>query len=210
MKNYKRTMLITSLVILAPMIIGFILWNKLPNEIATHFDSSGIPDKYSNKLFTIVGIPLILLAVQFFGMFFTKKNFEKAGKKMSLVTLWLCPLISLVVMLVIYTKALGYSLDVTYIGMGLVSFITILVGNYLPKVKQNSTIGIKIPTTLKDEENWYETHRFAGKLWVLMGFAVLVATFIKINPLYTLAAWVMVVIAIPIVYSYRLDRNKNN
>ena len=41
-----------------------------------------------------------------------------------------------------------------------------VIGNYLPKVKQNNTIGIRVVWTLQDEENWNATHRFSGKIWV--------------------------------------------
>ena len=32
----------------------------------------------------------------------------------------------------------------------------IVIGNYLPKIKQNNTIGIRIVLTLQDGENWLE------------------------------------------------------
>lgn len=35
--EYKGIMIITSIMILLPMIIGVVLWDKLPSEIATHF-----------------------------------------------------------------------------------------------------------------------------------------------------------------------------
>ena len=55
---------------------------------------------------------------------------------------------------------------VIYFGTGLLFMI---IGNYLPKVKQNNTIGIRVVWTLQDEENWSATHRFSGKLWVASG-----------------------------------------
>jgi len=39
----------------------------------------------------------------------------------------------------------------------------------MPKLKQNYTIGIKVPWTLNSEENWNMTHRMAGKLYVVAG-----------------------------------------
>lgn len=43
------------------------------------------------------------------------------------------------------------------------------IGNYMPKLKQNYTIGIKVPWTLNSEENWNMTHRMAGKVYVVAG-----------------------------------------
>ena len=55
---------------------------------------------------------------------------------------------------------------ILYVGMGL---LFVIVGNYLPKVKPNRTIGIRVVWTLQDEENWNATHRFSGKIWVAAG-----------------------------------------
>lgn len=55
---------------------------------------------------------------------------------------------------------------VIYVGTGL---LFVIVGNYLPKVKPNRTIGIRVVWALQDEENWNATHRFSGKIWVAAG-----------------------------------------
>ena len=57
-------------------------------------------------------------------------------------------------------------------------------GNYMPKCKQNFVMGIKMKWTLSSEENWYATHRFAGKLWVVGGIALLFCVFlpVKVTP----------------------------
>ena len=45
------------------------------------------------------------------------------------------------------------------------SLLFIVIGNYLPKIKQNNTIGIRIVWILQDEENWNATHSFSGRIW---------------------------------------------
>ena len=51
----------------------------------------------------------------------------------------------------------------------------ILIGNYLPKTRQNHVIGIRVPWTLNDEDVWHKTHRLAGPLFMLGGIAVIVS-----------------------------------
>ena len=41
MKNYKKTIIITTLVTLLPILLGVILWEKLPDSIATHWGADG-------------------------------------------------------------------------------------------------------------------------------------------------------------------------
>ena len=40
-----------------------------------------------------------------------------------------------------------------------------IIGNYLPKVKQNNTIGIRVVWTLQDERNWSATHAVENYGW---------------------------------------------
>lgn len=56
---------------------------------------------------------------------------------------------------IIVTTAIG----VLFIGMG----------NCLPRVRQNYTMGVKTPWALADPENWRRTQRFGGKCFVVMG-----------------------------------------
>ena len=64
---------------------------------------------------------------------------------------------------IIVTTAIG----VLFIGMG----------NYLPRVRQNYTMGVKTPWALADPENWRRTQRFGGKCFVVMGVAFIVFGF---------------------------------
>ena len=43
------------------------------------------------------------------------------------------------------------------------------IGNFLPKCKQNKFIGIRLSWTMKSEHNWYKTHRFGGKAYLIYG-----------------------------------------
>ena len=36
-KKYKTTLILTTLISLFPMVIGLLLWNRMPDTIATHF-----------------------------------------------------------------------------------------------------------------------------------------------------------------------------
>ena len=41
-KKNKKLILITSIITILPVFVGLILWNKLPEQIPTHFDADGI------------------------------------------------------------------------------------------------------------------------------------------------------------------------
>ena len=88
------------------------------------------------------------------------------------------PIISIFLAGMIYSQALGMKLDPKLFVMPLCGVIFMIIGNYLPKCSQNVTMGIKISWTLKNEENWYATHRFAGKVWMIGGFVMMCAMFL--------------------------------
>ena len=56
------------------------------------------------------------------------------------------------------------------------SLLFIVIGNYLPKIKQNNTIGIRVVWTLQDEENWNATHSFSGIIWGTSGILCMLCT----------------------------------
>lgn len=93
----KRTLVLTSVVILLPMFLGLALWNKLPEEVPTHFDFSGTPDGYSGRLFAVVGLPLFILACHLFCAVVTRADPKKQNisEKLMNIVLWICPVVSL-------------------------------------------------------------------------------------------------------------------
>ena len=48
-KKNLKTMIITSIIILLPIVAGVVLWDQLPDQIATHFGANGQPDGWSPK-----------------------------------------------------------------------------------------------------------------------------------------------------------------
>ena len=77
----------------------------------------------------------------------------------------------------------------------------------MPKAKQNYTIGIKLPWTLDDTENWNKTHRLGGFLWVIGGIVFLIGAFLPGGAVLTLVT-ALVMVLVPTGYSYMLYRKK--
>lgn len=203
-KKNLKTMIITSIIILAPIVVGLILWDKLPAEMATHFGENGEPNGWSSKPFAVIGMPLFLLAVHWFCAFFTgvdpKK--ENISNKMMTLVLWICPVVAIFGCGSTYMYALDNSINTTSIGILLVGCVFLVVGNYMPKMKQSYTLGIKLPWTLNSEENWNRTHRFAGGIWMVAGILVLVGGFME--QFWVVFVALLLAVIIPSVYSYFL------
>ena len=203
-KKNLKTMIITSMIILAPIIVGLILWDKLPAEMATHFDSNRQANGWSSKGLAVFGMPLFLLAVHWFCVAFTSVDPKKQNisDKVFVLIMWLCPIVSIVGNGATYLYALDNTVNTTPMGIMLIGCVLIVIGNYMPKMKQSYTIGIKIPWALNSEENWNRTHRLGGYMYILGGVIILVGGFIQQFWLVPVA--LVLVVLVPVAYSFIL------
>lgn len=207
-KNNKGKLILTSIAILLPVLVGLILWNDLPDTIATHWGFNGQADGYSSKALAVLGLPLLLLVVHWFCVFATKLDpkHKEINPKMFSIVLWICPAISIVMNTMVYLIALGKEIRFVSGVIIFMGLLFIIIGNYLPKCRQSFTMGIKLPWTLESEENWNKTHRMAGVLWVTGGI-VIIATAI-FESFIVFFSIVMLMVIVPTVYSY-LNYKKN-
>ena len=206
-KQHKWKAILSSLLILSPMAVGLILWDKLPDSMVVHWGSAGVPDGTGSKAFAVFGLPLIMLALHWLALLLTALDPKQKGqnKKAMGALYWIMPILNLFVQVLLYGTAMGKVMDIYMVFPLLFGFLFMLLGNYQPKVKQNSTYGVKMYWTLNNEENWNKTHRFAGKVWVAAG-AVMVLT--ALLPLEWMLVSVLVILLVacvaPVVYSYRI------
>ena len=205
-KKNLKTLIVTSILIVLPVLAGIILWDRLPEQMATHWNAAGDIDGWTSKPFTVFGLPLILLAVQWLCVLGTLADPKKENHpaKILHLVLWIIPILSLVLGTITYATALGESVQVEVIMPILIGLILAIIGNYMPKCKQNYTIGIKIPWTLNSEENWNRTHRFAGWLWTFSGIVVMLTGFF--GGFWIFLIIILLMVLAPILYSYLLFR----
>ncbi|MCH5353982.1 MAG: SdpI family protein [Acutalibacter sp.] len=211
LKKNKWKLLLSSLVVLLPMAVGLILWDSLPTQMAFHWGLNGEADNWSNSIFPVVILPLVLLVFHWVAVLVTlldPKNKNQTKKAIGLI-FWIVPLISLLLGTFLYVGAFRIEFNVGMLVPAVLGLTFIVIGNYMPKCKQNHTLGIKIKWTLENEENWNATHRFAGKVWVAGGLILLLCCFLPIDalPVVVLIAPAALVVP-PVVYSYRYHRKQ--
>ena len=129
------------------------------------------------------------------------KNKDVNSKVFTLV-LWICPVLSVVCMTASYAEALGKNVNVELVVPLVMGVLFLIIGNYLPKCKQNYTIGIKLPWTLNDEDNWNKTHRLAGFVWTVCALVITVGAFFKEIVVFTTFLPIAVMVFVPMIYSY--------
>lgn len=203
--NYKMVVL-GSAACLIPCLIGLALWNKLPETVPFHWNVKGEVDRYASKAVAIFVLPVCMAAfnalLHFLSSF--EKRRENYSKALTSMLYWFLPVLTLVISSLSYAVALGKKVNVEVVLPVLIGVMLIFIGNYLPKCKQNSTMGIRLPWTLKSEENWNRTHHMAGFLWIVCGVAVTASAFLQ--NIYVMLAIVFVSVIVPTVYSFVLHK----
>lgn len=192
--NNKKHLIFSSLLILLPIPLSYALRHQLPTEFVSSF------------FWMAWLLPLSLLGAQWLCIFMTKLdkgNKNRNRKPLSLV-LWIIPLIGNLCFGIMYALYLGLDFSPTawmIIPMGLMFAV---IGNYLPKTKMNSTMGIKVKWAYSSEANWNATHRFAGRLWVAGGILVAASAFLPEEAaIIAMILLIVVLSVVPMWYSWK-------
>lgn len=210
-KQNKWMIFLSSLVILLPMVFGLITWDALPEQMAIHWSVSGDPDGYAGVAFAVLFLPLLLLAMHWVCIVTTAADNKRRdqSRKVFFMVLWIMPVLSLYLNGLVYATAFGLDLNMSWVISILLGIGLMFMGNYLPKCKQNRTVGIKVSWTLASEANWNATHRFAGKVWFICGLVALFGVFLPITLISIfMFLLLLVVVVVPMVYSYRLYKKQ--
>jgi len=203
-KYFNKSLILTSLICLFPILVGILLYDKLPSEIPIHFDFTGTADDYTSKNIAIFGLPLFLVFINILAHLGIDSDPKKQNTPLIIKNIgkWIVPIIAIFIVPTTFLIAIGIEIKITFIATIFVSILFIIIGNYLPKCKQNYTVGIKVPWTLNSEENWNKTHRFSGFLFFFVGIILFVSAFL--NYFKILLVLIIVVAILPILYSFIL------
>ena len=190
---------------------------SLPAQIPTHWGANGAVDGWGPSWMTAAlgAVPLLLLVLFYVVPRIDPKGeaYRTSGKFYQgfviAFTVFMCA-ISWMGELAVWgvVPAVG---AVNLLISGAVGLLFIGVGNYLPRVKQNYTLGIKTPWALADPENWRRTQRFGGACFMVLGFGLIVMGVVGTALSNEIVAAVVAVLALGsvgamYVYSYLLWR----
>ena len=214
--NVARPLATSLAVALAMVVFAFVTAARLPADavLPTHWDASGTPDAFSPALMALL-LPALLSAGTSL-LFAIIPRIEPLQDKLKgsaplLRACW----VGIVLLFVIVELTIGlpaYGVDVpinaTMLGVGL---MLVILGNALPKSRPGFFVGIRTPWTITDEDIWIATHRLGGKLMMLAGAAVIVASLAPISPESTAIVVLVAVFAaalLPVAYSWWLWQGK--
>ncbi len=215
MKN-KRTIIITSILCLLPEILSVILYKRLPEQIAVHWNSAGEINGYLPKAMAAFGMPFVFLLLNILAniRLLYDPKWKGQSRALRVIGIWMVPLISLIMIPATLLMSLGVKFPIMSFSFYLTGIVLIITGNYLPKSRRNYVMGVRLPWTLDNPDNWNKTNRLAGHLMVAGGLLLLVSGYLRLTAAFhgvsVIIFIVVLIVVIPSFYSFALYKKEQD
>ena len=202
-----KILILTSLLCMAPIAIGLMYYDVLPESIAIHFDINNNPDNFWSKNAFVFGMPSMMLAIQIFECIVVdlKDKRKDANRKVALISKLMIPILTTVLYAVTISYALGNMLDIRKIVMCILGVMFIIIGNYTPKTKGNIFMkGFKV----EDEFLQTKVSKIIGYMLIINGLLAIGSVFLK--PIFSIMLILFLVIEVLTlqIWTYLKERKK--
>ncbi|MBU1238297.1 SdpI family protein [Myxococcota bacterium] len=210
MKTAKWTLPIYSISLLATAL----LYSRLPSRIPIHWNISGEVDRLGPRpmIFLLAALPFIIEAVfMVLPMLDPRKaNYKKHERAYSALRIAVGMfMVSIHWVTMLYS--LGSPVSVSLLVPMGVGILFMVIGNFLPQVKPNWFVGIRLPWTLADDKVWKQTHRLGGWLFTILGVLTLASAIISPRVSFiVLLGGIVLLLATTVLYSLTLYRRSHS
>ncbi|HVE77326.1 MAG TPA: SdpI family protein [Gemmatimonadaceae bacterium] len=168
--------LVAPALIAAAFITSTVVFPRLPDTMATHWNLAGEPDGWSSRTVAAFFAPTAMLFVWVLLRWLPTVDPRRANLADAAdvygYTLDALLLFFLGLHVTMLGEALGWPVSlVTAVPVG-IGLLLVLVGVFLPRVRPNYTFGIRTPWTLASDRVWARTHRVGGPVLVVTGLVM--------------------------------------
>ena len=212
----RTTTMIVLFMVAAALLAGLLLWDQLPDEMASHWNVNDQVDGYLPKFWGVFLLPLITLGMFLLFLVIPSIDPMKANIEQFRDTFNIFIVLIVAFMIYLYGLTLAWSLGYTNFRISgamlpAIGLLFIFIGFVMRQAKRNFFIGIRTPWTLSSDRVWNETHRIGAILFMISGALAFIGGFFG----GTTALWMMFVplitsIIFLLIYSYLLYRRETN
>ena len=178
----KLTTIVVLIIIIGITIAGAVLWNQLPDPMASHWNEKDQVDGYMSRFWGVYMMPLVTIGLFLIFLLIPKIDPLKANIAQFRGTFNLFITVMVAFMAYVHILTLRWNLGYTDLGIGqamlpVMGLLFIVIGSMLRKAKRNWFIGIRTPWTLSSDSVWDEIHRLGGILFMLSGVIAIIGGF---------------------------------
>lgn len=202
MKIKRITLIICTISLLGTLVMLFFL----PPEIPMHWNAKGEVDSIGSK-WNMLWVGFMPLAIYFLLYLIPKidpkkENFKTHAKTYNITMLSIILFMVLVNWMVVIS-AMGVDFNTSlWVPLG-IGALFIIIGNFMPRIKSNYMFGIRTPWTLANDVVWQKTHKLGGWVFTIMGFMLVVSSFLSTEILVIgIVSLVLISTIVLFMYSY--------
>jgi uncharacterized membrane protein len=174
-----KTIALSVVLCLLPMIVGAIFYSRLPDQMAMHWGMGNQPNAYANKVLVLFGLPgfcAVLQAVLGLAFYFPGKSGTVLSAKVATIFIWIIPIITAIVYTITLLWGLGQETPVGKIVCLVYAAVNLLVGNYFPKISYEQNKDRMHPKP-KDEAHFRKMLKAFAIPMMIVGVGFLVLAF---------------------------------
>ncbi len=175
-----NTLIISVILCLVPAVAGIIFYNRLPHDIAIHWDVNDQPDNYVSKAFALFVMPALFAITQAFicAAFWQSSKHTATTPRVIKVFLWLGPSLSIMIYTLMLLWSLGHPLNIGDISSAVIGVFFVLLGNYLPKIRYADRKHIISSPTFSSEQSFRRAMRVLGLVFIMAGIGFFILVFV--------------------------------
>ena len=206
----RTTIVIVLVFLLGSALAGILLWNRLPDPMASHWDIHDQVNGTLPKFWGVFLVPLISLGLGALFLLIPAIDPLKANIAGFRETFNWFIVLMMLFLTYVYGLSLAWNLGLTHFQMSefllpALGFLFIFLGFMLRKAKRNFFIGIRTPWTLSSDKVWDQTHRVGSRLFMASGVATILGSFFGgVTAFWSLLAPLLGSTIFLVIYSYLL------
>ncbi len=199
----------------------------MPDEIPAHYNLSGEIDRFGSKYELLIYPAVIFIMNIFFVVIrkdFEKKALNATDEKTSAQCFSNIKVISITaVVITLFQTALHISsmikaynisrsgvenleIDSMKITCFLMGIMFVVCGNFLPKTKNNGTIGLRVSWSMYNDTTWNKSNRFAGIALMVSGVVTMISCAFAggIGIIILMLVYLTVAVIASVVYAHKI------
>ncbi len=205
--SQKTTLVIVVTLVLASFLAGVILWNSMPDAMASHWGTDDQVNGYMPKFWGLFMVPLMTAGM--LALFMLIPLIDPLKANIAQFREYFNGIIVLITvfMLYVHVLTLAWNMGATNFRLSAallpaMGLLFVFMGLMISKAKRNYFIGIRTPWTLSSDSVWDQTHRVGGKLFIASGVLALLGAFFPGQAIWFIMVPVMGSSLFTVGYSY--------